>query len=206
MRVLVADHSSSVRAGVRITLERDDCLVCAEAGDAFAAVDAALRERPDVCLLDVDLPGGGIATVAEIVSKVPTTRVVAFSDSRNDRELFAAVLAGAAGYLPKDGDLARLPLTLRGVLAGEAALPRALVARLIEEVRERERRRRLAVAHDLTHREFEVLELLSENLSTAEIARRLFVAKVTVRTHVASVMKKLGVADRQSAINFFQAA
>jgi DNA-binding NarL/FixJ family response regulator len=92
------------------------------------------------------------------------------------------------------------------VLPGEAALPRWLVARLIEELRERDRRRRLAVAHNLTPRELEVLEALSENRTTAEIADRLFVEKVTVRTHIASMMKKLGAADRQRAIELFQAA
>jgi DNA-binding NarL/FixJ family response regulator len=206
IRVLVADHSPSTRAGVRLALESDGCSVCAEAGDASAAVEAALHERPDVCLLDSELPGGSIAAAAEISSKLPDTRVVVFSDSRSDADLFAALQAGASGYLLKDVDPARLAITLRRLLKGEAALPRALVTRLIEEFRQRERRRRLAALHDLTNREFEVLELLSQNLSTAEIADRLFVAKVTVRTHVASTLKKLGVPDRQSAIRLLENA
>jgi DNA-binding NarL/FixJ family response regulator len=202
--VLIADHSPALRAGVRMSLESSDCVVCAEVGDADAALDAAMRERPDVCLVDASFPGGAIAVVEEISSRLPDCRVVVFSDSRDDVDVLEALRAGASGYLLKDIDLASLPITLRRVLAGEAALPRALVWRLIEHLHESERRRRLAVRHDLTHRELDVLELLAEKLSTAEIARRLFVEKVTVRTHVASILKKLGAPDRQAAIRLSQ--
>jgi len=204
LRVLVADHSPALRVGVRTAIEGSSCVVCAEAGDAAGAVEAALRERPDVCLVDAFLPGGGIAAVEEIGSKLPDCRVIVFSDSRSDVDLLEALHAGASGYLLKDIDLARLPITLQRVVAGEAALPRALATRLIENLRESARRRRLAVRHDLTRRELEVLELLAEKLSTAEIARRLFVEKVTVRTHVSSILKKLGASDRQAAIRLIR--
>jgi DNA-binding NarL/FixJ family response regulator len=138
--------------------------------------------------------------VEEISWKLPDCRVVVFGDSRDAVDVLEALRAGASGYLLKDIDLAPLPTTLQRVLAGEAALPRALVGRLIESLHERERRRRLAVRHDLTNRELEVLELLAEKLTTAEIARRLFIEKVTVRTHVASILRKLGAVDRQAAI------
>jgi two-component system nitrate/nitrite response regulator NarL len=193
-----------MRLGVRLALESDHCLVCAEASDVSAAVEAALRVRPDLCLLDADLPGGGIAAVAEISSKLSRTRVVVFADSGMEADLFSALRAGASGYLFKDIDLARLPVTLRRVLEGEPALPRALVGRLIAELRSREEGRRLAIRYELTRRELEVLELLSEKLTTAEIAKRLFVAKVTVRTHIASILKKLGVQDRESAIRLVE--
>jgi DNA-binding NarL/FixJ family response regulator len=204
LRVLIADHSPALRAGVRMSLESGGCVVCAEAGEAKTALDATLRERPDVCLVDASLPGGAIAVVEGISSKLPDCRVVVFSDSRSDVDVLEALRAGASGYLLKDIDLAPLPITLRRVLAGEAALPRALVWRLIEHLHESERRKRLAVRHDLTQRELEVLELLAEKLSTAEIARRLFVEKVTVRTHVASILKKLCVPDRRAAIRLIR--
>jgi DNA-binding NarL/FixJ family response regulator len=204
VRVLIADHSPAVRAGVRLSLESSDCVVCAEADDAVAALEAAVRECPDVCLVDASLPGGAIAAVEEISSKLPDCRVVVFSDSRDAHDVLEALRAGASGYLLKEIDLAPLPVTLRRLLAGEAALPRALVGRLIESLRESERRRRLAVRHDLSHRELEVLELLAEKLTTAEIARRLFVEKVTVRTHVASILKKLAAPDREAAIRLIQ--
>ncbi len=203
VRVLVADRSPAMRLGVRLALESDGCLVCAEAGDASAAVEAAVRVRPHLCLLDADLPGGGIAAVAEISSMLPGTRVVVFADSGGEAELFSALRAGACGYLFKYID-ARLPVTLRRVLEGEPALPRALVAGLIAELRDGEGERRLAIRYKLTRREFEVLELLSEKLTTAEIAQRLFVAKVTVRTHIAAILKKLGVQDRESAIRLVE--
>lgn len=187
-----------------MSLESSGCVVCAEAEDADAALEAALGEQPDVCLFDASLPGGAIAAVEEISSRLPDCRVVVFSDSRDDVDVLEALRAGASGYLLKDIDLASLPITLQRVLSGEAALPRALVGRLIENLHDNERRRRLAVRHDLSHREFEVLELLAEKLTTAEIAHRLFVEKVTVRTHVASIVKKLGAPDRQTAIRLIR--
>ena len=204
VRVLVADRSPAMRLGVRLALESDGCLVCAEAGDASAAVEAAVRVRPHLCLLDADLPGGGIAAVAEISSKLPRTRVVVLADSDTEADVISALRAGACGYLFKYIDLARLPVTLRRVLEGEPALPRALVAGLIAELRNGAGERRLAIRYKLTRREFEVLELLSEKLTTAEIAQRLFVAKVTVRTHIAAILKKLGVQDRESAIRLVE--
>jgi DNA-binding NarL/FixJ family response regulator len=124
--------------------------------------------------------------------------------SRDDADLFDALRAGALGYLLKDTDPDRLPYALKGVLEGEAALPRALVARVIDEFRERGRRRRLPLAKqrgvELTGREWEVLELMREDLTTAEIAERLFISQVTVRSHIAAVLKKLRVPDRKAAL------
>jgi DNA-binding NarL/FixJ family response regulator len=123
--------------------------------------------------------------------------MLTISHDRDD--LLNALRAGAAGYLPKDVDPARLPHALHAVYRGEAAIPRALVTRLVSEFREHGSRRRTIVSekgHDLTSREWEVLELLRRGLSTAEIAERLFVTSVTVRTHIASLLKKLDVPDR----------
>jgi DNA-binding NarL/FixJ family response regulator len=124
IRVLIADHHPATRAGVRAVLEDDGFEVCAEAADAGAAVKAALRERPDLCLVDVQVPGNGIAATQAIVSSLPDTAVVMLSASHNDDDLFDAIRAGAVGYLPKGTRPERLPHALRGVLAGEAALPR----------------------------------------------------------------------------------
>jgi DNA-binding NarL/FixJ family response regulator len=154
------------------------------------------------------MPGNGIAAAASIVAEVPGTAVVMLTVSRNDADLFDALRAGAAGYLLKDIDPKRLPFALRGVLAGEAALPRALVARVLDEFRERSRHRVLSLRGqrgvDLTSREWEVLALLREGLTTAQIAERLFVSKVTVRRHVASVLKKLRVPDRKAALDLLR--
>jgi DNA-binding NarL/FixJ family response regulator len=203
-RVLVADDHVPTRAGVRVALEAGGFVVCAEAADAAGAVAAAVREKPDVCLLDIHMPGSGIAAAEEISARCPATAVVMLTVSRNDADLFDALRAGAVGYLLKDIEPERLPAELEAVLEGQAAMPRELVARLVDEFRERGRRRRLLGLGgrrvELTSREWEVLELLQQGLGTAEIADRLFVSRVTVRRHVASILKKLQVPDRAAAL------
>jgi CheY-like chemotaxis protein len=123
LRVVIADDHVPTRTGVRLALEQGDMLVCAEAPSAQAAVSAALRERPDVCLLDINMPGNGIKAAAEISARLPETAVVMLTVSSADEDIFDSLRAGARGYLLKDMDPARLPAALRGVLAGEAALP-----------------------------------------------------------------------------------
>lgn len=202
-RVLVADDHAAARAGVRIALEDGGFEVCAEAADGPTAVAAALRERPDVCLLDVHMPGGGgIAAAAKIAAELPGTAIVMLTVSASEEDLFAAIKAGAAGYLLKDVDPARLPFALEGVLAGEAAIPRRLVSRIVEELSERRRRRvplRERGGAELTSREWEILELLRDGASTAEVAERLGISQVTVRRHVSEVLRKLRVPDRGAA-------
>jgi DNA-binding NarL/FixJ family response regulator len=204
-RVLVADDHPPTRAGVRRVLEQDGFVVCAEEADAAGAVEAALRERPDVCLLDVRMPGGGgVAAAAEIARRLPETRLVMLTVSRDDDDLFDALRAGASGYLLKDIERSKLPEALRSVLDGEAQLPANLVARVLDEFRGRLTRQRVLLerrpAVDLRPREWEVLELLRDGLTTAEIAARLFIAEVTVRSHVSAILRKLRVPDRKAAV------
>jgi DNA-binding NarL/FixJ family response regulator len=204
IRVLVADAHAPARVGVRLALERADFVVCAEARTAQSTVDAALRERPDLCLIDVDLDGGGFAAASEIRAKLPSLPVVMLAAEPSDNDLFTSLRVGAAGYLGKDTNPERLPATLRGVLRGEAALSRAFVSRLVEQFRERGSRREVAIpgrqAAELTAREWDVLDLLRQGLETHEIAERLFISDVTVRTHVAAVLRKLDVPDRNAAL------
>jgi DNA-binding NarL/FixJ family response regulator len=203
-QVLVADDHPPTRAGVRLALEGHGFVVCAEATDAPGAVEAALRERPDICLLDIHMPGSGIAAATEIASQLPETAIVMLTVSRDDADLFDALRAGAAGYLLKDIEPSRLPLALQGVLAGEAALPRGLVARVVDEFNARTRRRRLLAGRArearLTEREWDVLELLHQGETTSEIAARLSIAPVTVRRHVSEIVRKLRVPDRAAAL------
>jgi DNA-binding NarL/FixJ family response regulator len=207
-RVLIADDHPPTRAGVKAALERDGFVVCAQAADARAAIEAARSERPDVCLLDIHMPGDGIFAAETIARELPDAAVVMLTVSRTDADLFNALRAGASGYLLKDIDPMRLPLALRGVLEGEAALPRRLVALLIEEFRERRRRRRIPLVGrrgvELTDREWEVLELMKQGLSTEEIAARLFISPVTVRTHVSAILKKLHVPTREAALELLE--
>jgi DNA-binding NarL/FixJ family response regulator len=182
--------------------------VCADVASADDAVTTAVRERPDVCLIDVNLPGGGIAAAEEISAQAPNAVLVMLSGSASDDELLACVRAGALGYLSKDMDPARLPFALRGVLRGEAALPRPLVARLLEELRARERRRHASelagLGVELTRREREVLALLDRGLRTSEIAEQLRISAVTVRRHLSEILRKLDVPDRDAALRLLR--
>src|SRR2546430_738554 len=124
-RVLIAESDPRTRAGLRLALEGDGFDVCAEAGDARTAVEAAAMERPEVCLLAGDVPGGAIAAAIEIDRANPDAAIVMLTTSNGREELLRALRAGARGYLPKNMNPQGLPAALRGVLRGEAALPRA---------------------------------------------------------------------------------
>jgi len=202
VRVVIADDHAPTRLGVRMALEEAGFEVCGEAATAPAAVEAAVRERPDVALIDVHMPGDGIAAARQINTEAPETSIVMLTVSRDDEDLLEALQSGAKGYLLKDIDPRRLPLALQGVLDGEAALPRGLVAKLIAEFRHREETgvRPHGPLAKLTSREWEVLDLMRQGLSTAEIARQLFVSPVTVRTHVSAVLRKLQAPDRDAAV------
>ena len=206
--VLVADDHPPTRAGVRLALENGGFSVCAEVGGAAAAVEAAVRLRPTVCLLDIHMPGNGIAAADEIGRRVPEAAVVMLTVSQGDEDLFDALEAGAIGYLLKDTSPLRLPDALRAVLRGEAALPPHLVTKVVAEFRQRRRRRRVPLPGrkpvDLTDREREVLAMMRDGLTTAEMAERLFVAPVTVRTHIAAILRKLRVPDRRAAVELLR--
>jgi DNA-binding NarL/FixJ family response regulator len=199
---LIADDHPPTRAGIKAALERDGFVVCTEAADARAAIEGARSERPDVCLLDIHMPGDGIYAAETISRELPEVAVVMLTVSRTDEDLFNALRAGASGYLLKDIDPMRLPLALRGVLEGR------LVALLIEEFRERKRRRRIPLvgrrAAELTDREWEVLDGMKQGLTTDEIAGRLFISPVTVRTHVSAILRKLHVPTREAALELLE--
>jgi DNA-binding NarL/FixJ family response regulator len=205
VRVLVVDHDRASRAGVGLALAGQGFEICAEADSAEAAMKAAIRERPQLCLVETDIPGGGIAAAELLVAGLPGTAVVMLSATVDDVRLFAALRAGARGYLLKDMDPKRLPAALLGVLDGEAALPRSMMGAVLDEFRARERGRhasqlsRLGV--QLTNRERQVLELLDSGHPTAAIAERLSISVVTVRRHISEILRKLGVPDRDSALH-----
>ena len=208
-RVLVADDHAPTREDVRAAVESDPrFVVVAVAGDAADAVQAALRERPDVALLDMRMPGSGAAAAWEITARLPGTRAVMLTVSRSDEDLFAALRAGVSGYLLKDMPFDDIGNELMGVLEGKVALPPELVARLVDEFRDSAPRRRALLSHgtgaQLTSREWQVLDLLRQGLSTGDIARRLFVSPATVRSHVAAVLRKLRAPDRETAIRLFE--
>jgi DNA-binding NarL/FixJ family response regulator len=208
LRVVVADDDVTSRAVIAAALEQGGFSVCGEAGDARTAVAEVEAKRPDIVLLDIEMPGNGIRAASEISLELPEVAIVMLTVSRTDKDLFDSLRAGASGYLLKNTDPIRLPIALRGVLSGEAALPRTLTARLIQEFRSRHNRRWTpVVGHNpvrLTRREWEVLDLMGEGATTAEIAKRLFVSPGTVRSHVAAILRKLQVTSREEAIRLLQ--
>jgi DNA-binding NarL/FixJ family response regulator len=206
LRVLVADDHEPTREDVRRALTRDSRFeICAEAVDASGAVAAALREHPDLCLLDIRMPGGGLLALWEIVSRLPETRIVMLTVSEDDADLFAALRSGASGYLLKDISPRLLPDCLRDVHEGRAVIAPQLVSRVVAEFRSGDpRRRALASTHELlrrlTSREWQVLEELRHQRSTNQVAARLLISPSAVRAHIASIVRKLGVADRNEAV------
>jgi DNA-binding NarL/FixJ family response regulator len=201
--VLLADDHAATRKGLRSILEADGFLVVAEADHALAAVAAAKNHMPRVCILDVAMPGGGIAAAERITRSVPGTHVIMLTVSSSREDLLDALRAGAAGYLLKSMDPERLPYAVRGVLAGEAAIPRDLVPKLLAELRNS----RIGASGSLeaarlglTEREAQVLGLLEAGLRTSEIASRLQISATTVRRHTSGLMRKLQAQSRQEAV------
>jgi DNA-binding NarL/FixJ family response regulator len=203
-RVLIADDHPATRAGVRVALEQGGIDVCAEAATASQAVEAALRDRPDACLLDVHMPGNGPAAASMITARLPGTVVLMLTVSREDEDLFESMRRGAVGYLLKDMDPTKLAVAVRAALEGEAVLPGILAARLIDEFRDRPAAPPLAIQPrgqpELSKREREVLELLCEGAGTAEIAKRVFLSQVTVRRHISTILRKVGVSSREELV------
>jgi two-component system nitrate/nitrite response regulator NarL len=209
-KILIGDDHAPTRDDVREALERaGNFEICAEAADASEAVQAAVRERPDICLLDVRMPGSGVGAAWEIKARLPDSKVVMFTVSETDSDLFAALRAGADGYLLKTMSLDRLANALTGVLEGEASITRSLMPRILESFQTHAPRRRQLVPSDelasrLTSREWEVLELLAQGRSTSEMARELVLSKSAVRVHIAALVRKLDVEDRAAAVALFQ--
>lgn len=125
--ILLADDHPRLRTAVREELERAGFRVCGEAGSAAEAIVLASREAPDLCLLDISMPGGGFQAAAEILRRVPSAKIVMLTAHSSEEHLLGAVRAGASGYLLKDDDPTRLPIILRDVLAGVPAFPRRLM-------------------------------------------------------------------------------
>jgi DNA-binding NarL/FixJ family response regulator len=209
VRVLIADDHAPTREDLQKALGEDDRFqICAATCDAPGAVQAAVRERPDLCLLDVRMPGGGLSAAWEISARLPRAKIVMLTVSGEDADLFAALRAGAEGYLLKTMSFSRLPDALDGVCSGEAAMPPTLVSRVLTRFRTREPRMRQPLDHGsterLTSREWEILELLAQGRSTAEIAGGLVITSNAVRAHITAVVRKLGVANRAAAIDLFR--
>ena len=206
-RVLIAAERRPTRARLRLALEGDAS--CSEAENADAAVAAAVRDRPDVCLLSLKSGPNRLRATAEIVAQAPSVQVIVLTNRPDEEEFMAAMRGGAAGYLPQSLDPDRLPDVVRSTMRGEPAVPRRYVARLLAELQSHTQARRTFVRVGkervpLTIRESEVVEALRRGASTAEIASELGIAPVTVRRHVGSIERKLGVSNRADVIRLLR--
>jgi two-component system nitrate/nitrite response regulator NarL len=199
--VLILGANAATRAGIRFALEPS--VDCYEARTPAEAVAVAVGARPTVVLVAAD-GNEEMSIVSQLSSALPYAHIVVLTHEPRDDQLLAAVRAGAVGYLSEHLDPDRLPFVVRGVMRGEAAIPRVLVARLVDELRERRKRRQVLLksreAVDLTSREWEVLELLRQGGTTKELSASLGISEVTVRRHIGTLLRKLGVDNRQAAI------
>jgi DNA-binding NarL/FixJ family response regulator len=202
IRILLADDQALVRGGFRLILEAEpDMEVVAEAADGHEAVAAALESQPALVLMDIRMPGlDGIEAARRLLPQLDATRVVMLTTFDLDDYVVDAFRAGASGFLLKTAPPPQLVAAVRTVHAGDALLAPASTRRLIEQFA---RPAGPAPAlQALTSREHDVLRLLARGLTNAEIAERFVVEPSTVKTHVASVLAKLGLRDRVQAVVF----
>jgi DNA-binding NarL/FixJ family response regulator len=204
VRVVVADDQVLVRTGFRMILAADGIDVVAEATTGVEAVDAVRRTKPDVVLMDIRMPElDGLAATRRILTGAPgEPRVIILTTFDLDHYVYAALTAGASGFLLKDVTPEHLVAAVRMVRTGDALLAPAITKRLVERFARRDPdaqslHRDLAA---LTPREVEVLKLLAQGLSNAELASSLHLSEATVKTHVARILSKLGLRDRVQAV------
>lgn len=204
LRVMLVDDHALVRSAVRQAITAPDVELVGEAATAEEALALAPVLRPDVLLLDIDLPGmTGVQLVQELAPRLPQTKIVMLTVSSSERDLIDAMARGAAGYLTKDLSPEALLRTLRGTQRGELAMSRRFAARALRHFADAARRGRAAAGADdlmnLSPRENDVLAMLADGLTDREIATALTISPRTVETHVSNILHKLSVRNRAEA-------
>jgi DNA-binding NarL/FixJ family response regulator len=204
VRILIADDQALIREGLTMLLGRyEDLEVVGAAVDGDAAFRMAMELQPDIVLMDLVMPGtDGVDATRLIVSHLPRVQVVILSAYADDESVFAAVNAGAAGYLTKDSGADQIHHAIVTVHGGGALLDPHVQRRLLDRVRSANAHPPPHPPHELTHREMEVLRLISHGLSNTEIAERLFVSEATVKTHVNNILAKTDLRDRAQAVAY----
>ena len=209
LRVMLVDDHALVRSAVRQAIAADDVELVAEAATAEDAFALALAVRPDVMLLDIDLPGmNGIQMLEELAPRLPETKIVILTVSDSERDVIEALARGASGYLTKDLSPEALLRSIRGTQRGELAMSRRYAARAIRHFVEAARRAGggSGVIAGLSPRENDVLRMLAEGLTDREIAAALVISPRTVETHVSNVLHKLNVRKRAEAAQRYRDA
>ena len=202
IRVLLADDEELVRTGLRLILGTEpDLDVVGEAADGGQALTLVAELSPDVVLLDIRMPGvDGIEVARRLGETAASTRVVVLTTFDNDDYVYAALSAGASGFLLKDAPAAQLVTAIRAAAAGDAVLAPSVTRRVVDELGRRQAPGGIQKMSMLTDRERDVLSLMASGCSNAEIGERLFISEGTVKTHVARILGKLGVRDRLQAV------
>ncbi len=211
LRVMLVDDHALVRSAVRQAIDAPDVQLVAEAASAEDAFALALSMRPDVLLLDIDLPGmNGIQMLEELSPRLPETKIVMLTVSDSERDMIEAIARGAAGYLTKDLTPEALLRALRGTQKGELAMSRRFAARAVRHFVLAAKRGRISagggVIEGLSPRENDVLRMLAEGLTDKEIAGALVISPRTVETHVSNVLHKLNVRNRAEAAQRYREA
>jgi NarL family two-component system response regulator LiaR len=200
IRLVIADDHVMVRQGIRAFLETyTDLVIVGEAEDAASAKTICAACRPQVALVDLMMPGGGIAAIRDIRAVSPDTQVVLLTSFEDAQQILAAVQAGALSCLLKDVSADDLADTLRKAARGEAVLHPRVAAHLVEALRRGAATSATPALESLSQREHEVLALMAEGLSNQQIGERLGISDKTVKTHVSNVLTKLDVTDRTQA-------
>lgn len=199
IRVLIVDDHAIVRKGVRALLDEiEDIEVVGEAANGMEAVDQSERLKPDVVLMDLEMPVvDGVEAIQLITTEQEGVRIIALTSFATDDKVFPAIKNGAQGYLLKDSDPADLIEAIRKVYQGEPTLAPIIARKVINEIRSSSSRPKST--EPLSKRELEVLGLVAKGMSNQEIAERLTIAEVTVRTHVSHILNKLHLANRVQA-------
>ncbi len=209
-RVLIVDDHPLTRDALAALLAQHNFSVVGEAADGEQAIEVARELQPDLILLDLTMPGiGGLGALPLLREAAPGCEVVMLTASVAEENLLAAIRAGAAGYLLKTEPPDRIVEFLHGAAEGEAALSGSIARRLLEKVRDGRHADAGvpdSIARALSAREVEVLLLLDDHLGTDQIAARLFISEHTVRSHVKSLLRKLGVSSRRQALESLAAA
>ena len=207
MRVIVADDDPFARRMIKDALQRAGVVIIAEAHNGYEAVELCLHYRPDVVVMDVVMPEiDGIAATRRILKEIPEQLVVMLTSTDEDDMGLLGLRAGAVGFLSKDLDIDVLPRALHGAIDGEAVISRKLGRRLVEHLRTAASgpTGMRPVKSPLTAREWEVIDLLYEGMTTEQIADTLVLASETVRSHVKNIMKKLDARSRGEAVEAAQ--
>lgn len=201
LRILLVDDHEVVRLGLKSLLERQTRFhVVAEASNEGEAVERAQEYKPDIVLMDIRLAGGsGIEACSKITKLLPETKVIMLTSYAEDEMLFAAIRAGAVGYVLKQVGGTELIEAIESAARGEATLDPSLTQRIFTEVRRSIQREEASAFSELTNQEMHVLDAISEGKTNREIAEVLFLSEGTVRNYVSSILSKLGVSNRAEA-------